>query len=288
MNRRTFKKQTKKGNEQMEFLVKTKTREGKLKYEWKTADTARPEWNSGVYYSIDGNAYYENKVYKVKNNFNDKYVRCKLCGKVIENSPEKIEEHYKEIEKNIDCLNCSQLRLVSSKDKKITHEKQEDGTYKRLEESIVQYSCWSDNYNTSLDFLTDVENIEYTSCKYLKHRKMGVEPFSKNMLNKYPKAFETLITEEKLIENGWELCGISRERKEYRKFLKKAGFHIYANCDIQGVVEDFCECSTCFIYMPYYEKYVECCGYTYNTEEDHPIEKFLADQTKEEIKKLYK
>ena len=174
-------------------------------------------------------------------------VVCNHCGEVIDNTPEAIEAHYKNMENKRDCYQCDNL-VFSDRPKVLNREVEKIGDGYRVTQTMdTNLFCkvgWS-KY--------DLDGINAkNSCKYLQCRKRGVDTF-KDVFHRYPGVFDTVITADALKEKKYKYDGY--DGKFFLYDMKSRGT-IKACVNESGIVECFRVSSRSWrVYLFYSEKY---------------------------------
>ena len=158
----------------------------------------------------DGNKVQETNIADIFRDTRKNYVICSACGKLVKNTPQDIEDHWKERASQKNCLICNELREgYRKKEIKRTYKQDPENPNKYIStyKYSVELSC---SYNGNIND----ENVVETYCKYLKCKnsdKYEVDDF----FTKYPHAFGTLVTVDKLVENKWVHDSVYRNRIRY-------------------------------------------------------------------------
>lgn len=151
-----------------------------------------------------------NIIHIVKDNRKNK-VRCRGCGALIKNTPEAIEAHFREMEKDKNCLKCSSVVEGYSKTETSCKYKPHPtipGKYVCDHKYVAELYCRANGrYSQQLINTPEAESI----CKYLKCRTNGVAEIAGDFFIDYPGAFTVFPTVDKLVENGWIFESVSRD-----------------------------------------------------------------------------
>ena len=131
------------------------------------------------------------------------YVTCRVCGKMVKNNQESIENHWEEMAKKKDCFKCNLLletyRETSSESKK----------YKRVEKNSEQYFV-TKKYKAVLRCnnswrhqpLINTPEADET-CVFYKCRNAAYDEISDHF-TRYPHAFDVLPTVDMLVQKRWK------------------------------------------------------------------------------------
>ena len=157
------------------------------------------------YYLIEndvrGREVYETHIAAFEGHTKSNYVVCRRCGEFIENTPEKIEEHYKKREAKRDCTNCGYLTFNRGGTPNRTLVKNENGTYRVTETFDTEIFCNSSYYRKRMEEVDHNKQCVFHWC-----RRDGVRPLN-DVFTNYPGAFDTAITVDTLIKKKYKLDG---------------------------------------------------------------------------------
>ena len=165
-------------------------------------------WHEAIYdneryylveHGIKGECVWETRIAAVEDHIKSNYVKCRRCGELIENTPEKIEEHYREREASRNCTNCIYLTFNKSNTPNRTLVKKDNGQYEITETFTSEIYCNSNYYRKRMD------EVDYNrQCVFHYCRKDGVRPLSDVFAN-YPGAFDSAITVDALTKKKYKL-----------------------------------------------------------------------------------
>ena len=163
-------------------------------------------------------------------------VRCGGCGALIKNTPEAIESHFREMEKDKNCLTCSSvIEGYNTTDKKVKYKPHPTlpGKYIVNQKYTADLMCnVSGRYSRQPIGSPDAERM----CKYLKCRTAGVREITGDFFIDYPGAFTVFPTVDKLIEKGWVFESISRNMAVYHH---KRMTTLKAIVNSKGIIHNF-------------------------------------------------
>ena len=209
------------------------------------------------------------------------YVVCLNCGAMIEDSEEKIEEHYKERENGKDCAICEKLKYGSTKTNwNRTLKVHDDRTYHVMEDFTSNLYCGMYYGNV------DVKEAE-GNCTFFKCRKSGVRK-PNSIFARYPELFDTVITADALIAKKFRFD--NHDGRYFIYDLKSRGT-IKACVNNLGIVECFRVSSNgSLVYFYYSEKYDKMFfdnGSRYNEGYPYWFKEKKFEEAKAKIKALY-
>lgn len=182
----------------MKVLLKN---HGGKKYVWVEA-----EWEAGRYYELHtwGRGYYIDQINIIAVTDDNRigYVQCRNCGALIKNTPEAIEEHFKEKEKDRNCLECKYLSIYGDKrNVKKYYVVNDNGSHSVTETYDAQLGCKKTYYTHPLGSAETERRCIYRQC-----RIMGVTEIN-DIFVKYPNVFDRYLTVDALIEKKYAYEG---------------------------------------------------------------------------------
>lgn len=156
----------------------------------KTLDYRITEWNI-----ID--VAYDNR---------DKYVICSNCGKMIKNTPEAIEDHWKEEENKKNCMKCRHCieKYPDRPFKKSYEYDPETQMYIATSKYTVNLVCNAAYHYRTINTALADENCIYLKCKNASKIQIS------DMFTEYPHAFNILPTVDMLVGKRWKFVEVER------------------------------------------------------------------------------
>lgn len=228
--------------------------------------------------NVNGFQVYESNYFAIKNDIRNKFVRCRGCGEIIDNTPESIEEHSK---KMLNCLKCKNLIEVAQESLNKEYEKSPDDTYIRSDRSIVKLYCGPSWNKVNISS----EKIEHR-CVYRACKEKGVES-SAGFFAKYPDAFKTLVTVDAL-DDTWTFNSKAGSDLVY-KFGGKQ--RLWAMANAKGVLYRFelnyYDATYYFMYSNTYSKIIWDINGEWRDEKPSDMSDRMASTVEKVIKKLY-
>lgn len=259
----------------MRILVR-EVKDNKCSYIWKQVSNVNPI-RRGRYRTTDNNEYGVMDILKIDRDYrNLGYVICANCGEVIKEC--KVEKHYVTRESEANCAKCEKLSLRPiPSERKITI--RPDG--KAVLRSLNHPLCTARSTYRP-DLLSEVDKPQ--SCIYYKCRRSGTSPIYRDFLSENPNPYTVLLTENAVINNGWEFCKRGADGNEY---VTKNG-KLFATFDINGILNYFTvkfrNNYYNFKYSDRYNKYMSYHGLEFMWED---MSETTINRFKREIKKLY-
>lgn len=199
-------------------------------YQWINA-----EWENGKYYELHergrGYQFNQSNIMAVTEDDRTNYVRCAHCGKLIQNTPEAIEEHFAKQEADKNCINCKYLRIYGNKRNVVTkYDENEDGTYTVTETCNATLGCGKCYWTSPVD-----SDEAKNRCIYNQCRKIGVKPIE-DVFVKYPNLFSRQITVDALNANKY---AYEEYRDGYFIYDMKCRGCLKACVNSSGIVDKF-------------------------------------------------
>ena len=235
----------------MKILVREVTNEI-CNYVWKTVTDERP-FGSGrtvdYYKTTDGSYYLPISIIKITHDYRTTgYVVCKNCGKVVKKS--KIEKHYKDQEKDSNCMKCEWLRIKYKEPE--THKMREDG--KCISSYVGIPYCAGDSYCWHPTKISEVNKIE--KCKYFACRRSETIQLQKDFLSENPNPYKIFVTENAVLNTrGWTILNNYSDRQYATQNGK-----LIATFDTNGILKYFSflyrNDSFDFTYSDVYDKFM--------------------------------
>lgn len=226
---------------------------GNEEFVWKEAQYAKED------FFVDGRKVHEVNIAAVDDCDLSGYIYCVNCGERIKDEPGAFEQHCTEREKSRDCTNCEYLLISKNSDGPIRQIIiNEDGTYTVNEMWNNSSLLCSRGYGRyRIDSNEALEMCKYTYC-----RKYGARQ-SNNLFERYPNAFDTVITVDALQEKKFKFDHLTDnyrnagiEDKSFFLYDMKSRGTIKACVNHLGIVECFKVISReSEYYFHYSEKY---------------------------------
>ena len=264
----------------MRILIR---RDNGNEYVWKEANYH----DEGYWVNVDGSEIHvhESNIAAVDGHVKTNYVVCRSCGKLIENTPEAIMQHYTEMENSKDCAKCEHLSFsnVITVDRKLVDNG--DGTFHVVDNYDSELYCRSNYYKKSMK---DIDLAK--ECKLYACRRNGVRA-PNDIFLRYPEVFNTSITVDVLTEKKLKLDGY---KDNFFMYDMKSRGTIKACVNKCGIVECFQISSNgdriLFYYSEKYDKLFYSTGYRGRYEEGKPswFRQNKYDEALEKIRALYK
>lgn len=120
------------------------------------------------------------------------FVQCSSCGETIINTKAAIKEHIERSKTKNGCMNCPNISVTKSHNKKVKYVENEDGTFHRVTNDDVTLTC---GYTWQKIGINDEARINY--CRYRKCTESTISGFD-GFFDKYPNAFDDMITVDAL------------------------------------------------------------------------------------------
>lgn len=258
----------------MKILVR-EVKDNKCSYIWKQVSKVNPI-RCGRYRTTDNDEYGVMDILKIDRDYRNGYVKCANCGEVIKEGRE--EKHFAARESKANCAKCSKISLRPIPgEKKITI--RPDG--KAVLRSLNRPLCTARSTYTP-DLLSEVDKPQ--SCIYYKCRRSGTSQIHRDFLSENPNPFTVLLTENAVINNGWEFFTRGANGNEY---VTKNG-KLFATFDVNGILNYFTvKFRNNYYKIKYsdrYDKYMFNNGYEFMWDD---MSERTINQFKREIKKLY-
>lgn len=259
----------------MKILVR-EVKDNKCSYIWKQVSNVKPI-RYGRYITTDNNEYGVMDILKIDRDYrNLGYVICANCGEVIKEG--KVEKHYAARESEANCAKCSNLSLRPiSGERKITI--RPDG--KAVLRSLNNPLCIARSTYRP-EPLGEVDKPQ--SCIYYKCRRSGTSQIYRDFLSENPNPYTVLLTENAVINNGWEFFNRGTNGNEY---VTKNG-KLFATFDTNGILNYFTvkfrNNYYKFKYSDRYDKYMFNNGLEFRWDD---MSETTINRFKREIKKLY-
>ena len=229
---RTNTKKQKKGIKNMKILVR-ENNDGACNYVWKKLNNTNPYLGSSQFMAEDGQRYSSMDILKINGDYrngNTRYVKCCGCGKIIKDTPEAIENHYIDQETNIDCLKCSCIYLsqINSVPEKLILKA--DGTVVR--KTTNKALCRMTGYYSPKETIQEVDKQRY--CIHYNCRRNGMASLREDVWSRYPNPFKKILTEKKIIKEGWKMIS-----KMYGRIYESKNGKLRAMFDENGILDFF-------------------------------------------------
>lgn len=208
-------------------------------------------WHDATYddalnFRVDGKYVRGNNVVSVIDDDATKYVRCPECNSIFVADSEEAKAHVSRQFKITNCYQCKHLRVydrISSGQEFIP---MPNGKFLYTQTGEAELRCGA-AYPTSNITSPDMPN----KCPMMLCNGVALQPVE-TFFTKYPGAFETIITVDKLLE-----CGLQEEANG--RFPIKGRNKLYARVNDLGIVDCFYllyHNQSCDLY--YSKKYKKC------------------------------
>lgn len=194
----------------------------------------------------EGQTVNESNVFTIIGDCKANFARCSSCGEIVINTPKAIEAHRTAHNHYEGCYNCKSLRIEGVKDdkNKTKYTLNDDNTFSRKVNDKVALKC-AYSYWTAIDILSD---DRMKRCKYSRCKDANIEEI-KTFFNKYPNAFDDMITVD-AIKNFKDI----HKYNDYTRLKLKCRGNIFAVANNKGIISSFIIASQNGTFDVYYSK----------------------------------